>query len=792
MRTESTEDTSIPELVLRRAEGALLYPAGGLSRTPTYDRLFQMPNLLTYAPALGVTSADKGIIVLVRQSGLMFLGFYDMQNQQGLGVIYAGHDPDNPPVGIPDMDAGTPSVQLLWKGLATQRRWTGTRSSISVLMGNGFDPNLVLETTTPVTIRPANDQMRPLKPYASMIGSPDAFHQDATLQAGNVLFIALEAGFQPIADPPYRRDRGNYVQVSVVQSGYNYFSSRLEGLGTLIDPFIYTVLAPLTLPTEDQLSNFIAHDANAQGLVSAQVIGSPATITIFPPAPLTGGVAQFAATDVFAGPYAAVCITYCKKGHQPNSFTETMPSPVQTCQMSAGGRLSVTINADQAAYIAQYQTMRIYVADMSLATFALSPEFYSSFLLAYEVPNAPGTYFISPSMLQPGSVLSVEDRTAPPCSMFIYDAAQGRTVLSGNPDYPMRAWYLKAATQTDQAPEGLGIFSFLDFRSSVVGDQITALGYYRGQTVVYTKAGAFPFDSGSTTQRFAITTGAVNSRVVKTWTNGAQYFLGKDYNIYTLTQPVTDAKSEVPDFNLPLPQIGNYLQQYCDVSDSSFAHSVVDTLNKLWWIWLRSIEGGIIGFIINFETNQLTGPFHYPQFMSSEFTDDGDTRMVGMDLAGNLFYMDVKSLTSVGEPFTNDAPLTLYNPMDNPGADNDGFGMALVNINGNPKYVKRANIIRLQSPWLNFGDAVGRKTFLAFAWQVIQGSTGLVWVVVFNEKGQKIVRYYGDVFNRKLPPRVLIRLQGNLLQFMLIILVGDDRPFALRNITIEFGPCGQI
>jgi hypothetical protein len=458
LKSESTDVADAQPMPLRRAEGSVLYPIGALARTPPYQRLWGLNNLRNYMWTLGLGAADKGVCILARNEGIMFLIFYDCTNQQSLGDIYAGEDPESDFDGPITLTAPNPTLQVLWKGLANQYRWSGIRSGTVVVMGNGFDPNLVLETSSPVTIRPQNDQMRPLTPLVAMLDPQEGPHADATVQAGNVLFTALEATFDPEYDPPYRRDYGNYVKLSVVQSGYSYFSSTLSGLGTLIDPFVYTVLCPQTLPTENELVNFITRDPTAQAVISAQVIGTPATVTLFPPASLVGGVAQFKPTDVFAGPFAAACLTYCKKGVQASTFSETMPSPIQTCQLSEGGRLSVTIDFDTCAYVERYDTIRIYVADMAAATFGLAPNYYQSFLFALEVPNAPGTYSIAPSMLQPGTILSVEARTPPPCSMFVFD--EGRLIMSGNSDFPMRIWFTKQASVTQLLPEGIGIFDY--------------------------------------------------------------------------------------------------------------------------------------------------------------------------------------------------------------------------------------------------------------------------------------------------------------------------------------------
>ena len=169
--------------------------------------------------------------LLARNEGILVLLFFDCTNLQSLGSIYAGIDPESDFTGALTLTAPDPELQVLWRGLACQYRWSGRRSGTVVIMGNGFDPNLVLETSSPVTIRPLNDQMRPLAPIVAMVDPAEVAHRDATVQAGNVLFTALEPQFNPEFDPPYRRDLGNYVKVSVVQSGYSYFSSSLSGTG---------------------------------------------------------------------------------------------------------------------------------------------------------------------------------------------------------------------------------------------------------------------------------------------------------------------------------------------------------------------------------------------------------------------------------------------------------------------------------------------------------------------------------------------------------------------------------
>ena len=791
IRDESTDLSSEGSVPLRRAENVYLKPNGSVSRPLIYERLWGLTNLKNYAATLGVTSTDQGCAILIRNEGYMILAFYDFTYNQSLGSLYVGEDPENPPSGPPTFIVPNPTMQVVWKGLANQRKWNGLHSGNISLMGNGCDINLAFDNST-LTIRPQNDQVRPLEPTVSFQDADDSVAQDASLAVNGVLFQALEPDFRPETDfnpnytgnIPYYRARGNYVQVAVVQTSVAYFSSDITGYGSASTPFVYTVYCPMTLPTEQELVNFINRDANADGIIKATLIGSgTAQVRLFPAFALSGGVTQFSPTDVFAGPYAAVALTYFKKGSLPGQGSETMASPVVTTQ-NGSGRISVTITPDTLSTTAQgYDAIRIYVADVGSQTFGLSVEEYGSFLRVLEVPNTPGTYTIAPSMLNATYPLPTEQRYVPPCNMFKF--AQNKIIMSGNPNYPMRYWYTATATKENPFPEGLGIYDYADIRPQVMNDAIVALGSYRDQAVIYTKTNAYPFDVG-TTARFAIRIGAVNTGCVMTWTNGAQYYVGRDLIIYTLTQPVTDAKSEVPDFNLPFPQIGNYIQQYCDASDTSYPTSIVDSLNKNWWIFLRGTIGNMQSFCVNLEQNQITGPFDFPQLMDTMTIVPGDTRFVGMDMAGNLFWMDFNQPITISETFDNTDSITLYPASTAADVNDDGYG--IIQVADSPAmFVKRAQLMRLQTGWMNLNGEPNKKSIYSVTWQTLEGSSGLVSVTAFNDRGAEVTRYYGELMAHKTRfHKVNLAVSGSVVQILITIVCADDLPCVIRNIGFEW------
>lgn len=782
----SDESTDLPDsgnaVALRVAENIVLRPLGGVSRPPIYRRLWALPNLRQVAVDKALGAADGVVLFLIRNEGRMVLAFYDVANQQSLGVFYAGRDPEAVRFASPTYTIGGYSVDTIWSKLAPRRMWTGIRAAGVVIVGNGWDDNLTFECDT-LTIRKMGDGIRPLVPVVAGVDASDTPPITASVTAGNVTFYALEQGFRPIGqEPPYRRERGTYVSVAVVRQDGASFRSQLDGSGTLAAPYQYTVFAPYLEAGENALVNFIARDGKAHGLVTASMNGTSASIRYFPMTPMAGGRSQFAADDVFAGPYEAVCMTYVRT-LADGTIQETMPSSVATTQRFEKGRVAVTVTRDTVSSLAaQYQTLRIYVADRAADGFRLYPEDYSSWKLSLEVPNIDGSYVIAPTMLAADVSANIEARPPPPCNSFIF--AQNRIVMTGNPDKPRRAWFTKEISREERLPEGVGLFTWRDYPGQVIDDRTMALGSYRGEAVVFTRTTAWPLFQS--TRRYNLLAGAVSSGGVATWAAGELLYLGQDGMIYSLKQPSTDASADAPDCDLALPGVDNYVAQYANLQDRCAVHSFVDPLGKAWWLWVRGVAGNMQAFQIRLDTRQLTGPFDFPQFVASTGLDEGDPRVIGCDLAGNLFVLDLDTRPTLAERFTGSAALVPRAAGDST-AGLEGFGVAELGA----LYFTKAQVMRMQTGWTNLGAPDARKVLLEVQFQVLHGSAGHVSFVVINERGDLKRRVFGEVFGHRQPHRVTVRLPGNFFQLFLLVIVADDQPFTLRSVTFGYDSLGQ-
>lgn len=740
-----------------------------------------MLNLRNVAEDEGLQAADGVVLFLFQNEARMVLAFYDVANEQSLGVFYAGEDNTAAPVSSPTFTDVGYAATVLWTKLAPRRMWRGVMGPGVVIMGNGFDPNLTFECDTQM-IRKMGDGIRPLDPVVAGVDVVDTTPITASLTAGNVTFYALEASFRPIGEEsPYKRERGNHVSVSVERVVGTGFSSLALGSGTLASPFIYRLFCPQVEAGEQALVEFVKRDLNAHGLISAQINAASAGISYFPETPLSGGRSALAKDDVFPGPYQAVCLTYVRV-LADGTTQETMPSTIATTQRFEKGRVSVTITRDTvSALAALYGFIRVYVADCADKAFRLYPEDYGAFKLGAEVPNVDGVVTISPSMCASDVTANIEARPPPPCDSFLF--AQNRIVLTGNPDFPRRAWFTKEITKDERLPEGVGLFSWRDYPGQVISDRTVALGTYRGEAVIFTKTTAWPlFDSP---RRYNLLAGAVSSGGVITWAGGELLFLGRDGMIYNLTQPASDASATAPDCDLAVPAAEDYVARHADLRDGAAIHSVVDALTKSWWLWLRGVKGNMQAFQLRLDTKQLTGPFDFPQLVASSRVDEGDPRVIGCDLAGNLFVLDLESRTNLQERFSGSAALVLHPGTDSSDASIDGFGAAVINVAGSNRYVKKAHVMRLQTGWLNVGAVESWKGIYAVQFQTIQGSAGFVSIIIFNDRGKSVRRVYGEVFGKQQPHRVLFRLPGSMLQVFVLVVVGDDQPFAIRNLTFE-------
>jgi len=804
---------------LLSARNAVLRPLGGLATPPPALRLWGTTPLSEYLDGLSLTTADKTVLLKVSNEGHQFLVFYDTVRAKCMGVFYGGADADALSVTAkPTLTLDGAEFCVLWKKLQTGLRWGGNTIMGLVVMGNGCDANLVWDAQEG-TIRRMGDHVRPLFPQATATDVSTLEAHDASFTYDGILYQALEPGFDPVNEETYERANGNNVVVNVAQGGVDYFDSLLEGKGTWAEPYEYTAIVPATLPTNEQMVNFIQTDPNAAGIVNATLLEDRDEVTLFSGARLEGGITSFDESDVFKSPQVDVVTTYFRRDSRNIGF-ESAPSPIFTCKEVGAQRMRVTVTKDDLRPGAsEFDAIRIYVsaytvqeqgqgwaydgqtfnysAGETVATDGFATRGYRAFKLALEVPNEDGTYLIAPSLLNDGTELNAEMKMPRPATQFTF--AYGRIWSIGDQAHPLRLHYTREFDPSEALfPENTETQNYVTIPSDDPSDRLTAISSYRNQLVAYTKRKArlVPVDwLTAGTAETPVHSGAINQRCAINWTDGQQYYIGGDFNLYRMRQPTdTDDSSAAPVSQLMAPGLGDYLQEFADTTQGSLAHSEIDYLNRQWWFWLITQAGTYKGFCFDFEEKELTGPFDFPEINASCRINDADSRIVGCDDLGNLWVVDLEGAANRFQAFDNTEAVTLYESADSiPAAyaEHSGRGVIQTHAIGDPaavRYILDGQLMEWETGWLYArqpGDLVG---WYKIQWSTVQGSAGHVTIKIEDDNGNVRTYYYGEVYGRRNPHTQIVMFKGRAVRFTLQAATGDGKPFALRDASLWYKP----
>jgi hypothetical protein len=112
------------------------------------------------------------------------------------------------------------------------------------------------------------------------------------------------------------------------------------------------------------------------------------------------------------------------------------------------------------------------------------------------------------------------------------------------------------------------------------------------------------------------------------------------------------------------------------------------------------------------------------------------------------------------------------------------FAVPLFSANTGYSYDKSAVGV-MQTHWLDLGEPNIRKGFYSLEWSTARYSRALVNVFVESDGGASQFIQYGDVYGRE-RHKVAFLLSGNAIRVRLTIVVAEDRPFILRDLTIGY------
>jgi hypothetical protein len=119
--------------------------------------------------------------------------------------------------------------------------------------------------------------------------------------------------------------------------------------------------------------------------------------------------------------------------------------------------------------------------------------------------------------------------------------------------------------------------------------------------------------------------------------------------------------------------------------------------------------------------------------------------------------------------------------------DYNGFGVLYA---GNNQAILKANILKLQTGWIDFGQPELMKGFYEFHWSVSRNSSGVVCLCFETDQGVAKHLYYGEVFGKE-RHKVLTMLHGAAVRVTFTVLLEGNKNFAVRDWTILWKEQGR-
>ena len=162
----TNESTDLPRGSMRKAEGVLLTPRGGIMGGPAWAATWSITTLATTAASV-LTGADatKVHFITITRGTSVFLVAWDLAAGRSRGMFYVGPLESDPTAATGSITVAAPSGAL-FRNKTAGLRWYASRINGEVWLGNGTDVNMVWRGGTLVALGPASppaDQDDPSK-----------------------------------------------------------------------------------------------------------------------------------------------------------------------------------------------------------------------------------------------------------------------------------------------------------------------------------------------------------------------------------------------------------------------------------------------------------------------------------------------------------------------------------------------------------------------------------------------------------------------------------------------------
>jgi hypothetical protein len=567
-------------------------------------------------------------------------------------------------------------------------------------------------------------------------------------------------------------------------------ASERSGAGTVTSPFVYVIRLGVRPEhsSASAIKQFVNADPNALGVFRAELTAESDVANVGltqPVGALSGGVDEVP----LGGQPIYMRAAFAASFYDPGIFGENTgyegPASFVSAELTGNGAndFLVTVQGDTAGENARFTQINIWMrVDVGYPANAFGNPGPYEWIKVKTVPNQNGTYRIYRNFrkLEVTKEPPLEGRI-PPCTMFEF--AGQRVWAAGNDQEPYRVWLGKLATETENAPEGVNIRSYLDMggrKEEPSRPKITALSRLETRVQVHTNSSVTMVDA-FTLRRIVSRSdyGAINPSCLAPWSRPSIPYLGSDGVIYEMGNVQYYRSNEAGVTAWPL------LREKADLAElirrPARCNMLADPTNQIVVAWVPMKQGGELGaFVMDYTANAITGPHQYPKLLSGNPVSVADSRVFGCDEVGNLVVVDFGGLHET--PLEPSPSFTLRDPGYVPPLSEEGFPRHFF---ADGRSLDRGIRLVWETQMLDMDMPDQRKGFYSLSWTVARYSRGIVTVVVRTDDGQEKRIELGEMYGRE-RNKVVFAVSGNAVVVRMEVVCGEDRPWVIRDVTLTW------
>jgi hypothetical protein len=424
----------------------------------------------------------------------------------------------------------------------------------------------------------------------------------------------------------------------------------------------------------------------------------------------------------------------------------------------------------------------------------------------------------------------------PPCTSFVMSETKS-IFAAGNASQPKRIWITHPPSR--EFPWNEGIYStdtsFIDLNYAEAS-RITALSAFQNYVTAHTDArpvNVFDVDGTQDGWKCRQAPSAANSSApcpaALRDTNGmASFYVGADGEIYQdqaiRVGPNDKRAAREQDIATRLGA-GSWNLTMLKPVVAGAVHTIYDRTNEMFWVFscMDGFSGRYGLWCYNERNRAAQGPLSHPNAIVSAAVsgnqDGGSAFVAVITASGEFLFSDLANIGET-EEFLNEDPdeelgddfaeLTSQ-PTPTPGlsfvsmpADRTSIGETLADgievgmplpwgdmeddVTGAwTKWFKDAYVARLETGYMDFGDANLEKNYLevVMTWQ--RHSRAYVGIYAQTEDGRTAGRWKGLVFNKE-THTLPINLHGRRIRVRVVAVLFNEKPSLIRDASIGWLP----